>query len=55
MILFLRVLLFIYFLFCQNHLIITSDSDNLYRIHNLCKYFEFVSVYLEIIAKLNAL
>ena len=53
MILFLHVHLFIY-LFIFIFLLFLSKSsnnyfwcDNLYRIHNICKYFEFVGVHIQ--------
>ena len=59
MILFLRVLLFIiifffiYLFFLIYFLFLSKSStnyfwfDNLYRIHNICKYFEFMSVHIQ--------
>ena len=45
-----------FFFFCFFFLSKSSNNyfwcDNLYRIHNICKYFEFVNS--EIIAKINA-
>ena len=49
MILFLHDLLF-YFIFIRNHLLVTFDVITLYylyRIHNICKCFEFVSLHSE--------
>ena len=51
MILFLHVLLFYFiFIFVRNHLLVTFDVITLYylyRIHNICKCFEFVSLHSE--------
>ena len=46
-ILFLFIYLFLFFFFLSKSSNSYFCCDNLYRIHNICKYFEFVSVHIQ--------
>ena len=52
MILFLHVFFFFIIIFGQkSHLLVVSDVIYLHKIHNICQYFEFMSVHIQKISK----